>query len=188
MGGSGPGGAIVLALILVGAGRAGVGAASAPPRPYPLYCAGLVVGMSTDEDVRRMYGNGLAINEGGHGVTRYFVSAERTVTLKVETGVDRLVEAVTLMRGARVPTAGKGSAATSRLTEQARLWLGIRLGDTRAYVVRQFGKPGKESRSGTTRVVRYEADHRTNPYVLFYEAELRFENERLTEVRLYNGE
>jgi hypothetical protein len=179
--------AIVAATCLAAAPRA--------KRPeYPLYCAGIVVGMSTDTDVRRMYGDGLFVKDEGHGGGRYFVDPKRQVTLHVETGVDRVIETVSYGRGVRLPQGyAKGTpvpkqAISANLTAGEHVWLGIRLGENASYVVRQFGKPKKDTRTGSTRVIRYETGEQEMAYTLFYEAEFRFEKDRLVSVKLYNGE
>jgi hypothetical protein len=170
---------------------------AAPQRPrveYPLYCAGVVGGMSTDTDARRMYGDGLYVHDEAHGGGRYFVDPGHTVTLHTEIGVDGVIESVTYSRGVRLPGSKRRTrlvprqAISTRLTSNERLWLGTRLGDKAAAVIREFGTPKKDTRSGASRVVRYEAERERMSYVLFYEAELRFQNDRLVSVRLYNGD
>jgi hypothetical protein len=161
---------------------------------YPLYCAGIVVGMSTDEDVRRMYGDGLYVRDEGHGGGRYFVDPRHQVTLHVEIGVDRVIDSVSYSRGVHLPSGRRRPGAiptkvvSTRLTPGEHLWLGIRLGETAPYVIRQFGKPAKDGRSRSIRVIRYAADYDNMAFVLDYEAEFRFRNNRLVSMSLYNGE
>ena len=182
-------------LILTGVLAVATASAFADPKEksfarLPLYCAGIVVGMSTDPDVQRLFGIGYSLPNEGHAGGRYFVDAKGRVTLHVETGVDNVIEAVSYQRGLHVP---KGAAATlkaksTRLTAEEATGNGVRLGKSAEYVRAQFGKPSQEARNGTTRTLRYAADEKTNPYVLVYEAEFRFERERLVGVKLYNGE
>ena len=161
---------------------------------YPLYCAGIVVGMSTDQDVRRMYGSGLMVRDEGHLGGRYFVDPRHRVTLHVEIGPDHIIDEVLYGRGILLPSqyreAGQipREAICPQLTAREHLYLGIRLGEQASYVLRQFGKPRKDTRRRSARVVRYEADWEEMPYVLDYEAEFRFQSNRLVAVRLYNGE
>jgi hypothetical protein len=170
------------------------GATRARAPEYPLYCAGIVVGMSTDRDVRRMYGPGLYDPEEGHGGGRYYVDLGRRVTLHAELGADDTIDEVSYGRGIRLPARYLKSrrfpsrAISSQLTASEHLYLGIRLGERAADVLQSFGKPRSDTRHGLTRVVRYEADYEQMPYVLDYEAEFRFEYNRLVAVRLYNGE
>src|SRR6266540_3072370 len=140
------------------------GATAAPrakAREYPLYCAGIVVGMSTDRDVRRMYGSGLYVPGEGHGGGRYFVDPHRRVTLHVELGVDDVIDEVSYSRGILVPTRYRKSgrvpskAISPRLTPNEHLYLGIGLGERASYVIQQFGKPRKDTRGRSTRVLRY---------------------------------
>ena len=82
---------LTAALVLLSS--AGANAAPRVRAPeYPLYCAGIVVGMSTDRDVQRMYGPGLYVRDEGHGGGRYFVDRHRRVTLHVEIGVDKVID------------------------------------------------------------------------------------------------
>ncbi|MFN3653302.1 MAG: hypothetical protein ACK47B_27285 [Armatimonadota bacterium] len=168
------------------------GLSSPPRRELPLYCAGIVVGMSKEPDVRRMYGDGFFVADEGHAGGRYYVDPRRQVTLHVTTGVDRVIESVTYSRGVRLP-AGSGEPALKRasapkLTADEHFGSGHRLGDTAAEIRRQLGKPDQERRRGAARVLRYETDYETTPYVLYYELELRFYQDRLVSVQLYNGE
>jgi hypothetical protein len=181
-------GAALAALLACG------GAARTKAPEYPLYCAGIVVGMSTDRDVRRMYGTGLYVRDEGHGGGRYFVDSGRRVTLHVELGPDDTIDEVSYGRGLQLPARYLKSrrvpsrAISPQLTTNEHLYLGIRLGEKATDVLGEFGKPRSDTRHGLTRVVRYEADYEQMPYVLDYEAEFRFENNRLVAVKLYNGE
>src|ERR1051326_1418697 len=102
---------------------------------YPLYCAGIVVGMSSDTDVRRMYGDGFFVREEGHLGGRYFTDPKRQVTLHVEIGVDQIIETVSYARGVHLPSRSRNSTSalkqsiSSRLTPGERLTYGTRLGD-----------------------------------------------------------
>src|SRR5438034_10603280 len=73
------------------------------PPEYPLYCAGMMVGVSSSEDVQRMYGRGLYVSneghEGPHGGGRYFVDPHHRVTLHIVVGGDDMVEKVSYRRG-----------------------------------------------------------------------------------------
>jgi len=171
-------------------------AAAAKPRQstvtakpeYPLYCAGVVVGMSTDTDLKRMYGTGLFQRGEGHGGGRYFIDPKGQVTLHVTTGTGGVIESVTYRKGVHLPsstTTGRRAAVAASLTSGERLQWGIRLGDTVDEIIRQLGKPAKDLRTGSSRVLHYRAEEM--PYILFYEADFNFDRGRLVSVRLYNG-
>ena len=171
-------------------------ASAAPPAPkrapeYPLNCAGIVVGMSTERDVRRMYGDGLFAKDEGHGGGWYYVDPGRKVTLHLEIGEGRYIESVSYSRGVRLPANSPRAlarATTSRLTATEFCGVGVRLGVSPARLIAQLGQPRSDRRSGTTRELRFETNYERSPYVLDYEAEFRFTNDRLVYVRLYNGE
>ena len=168
---------------------------SAAPRAalkqYPLYCAGLVVGISRMRDARRMYGEGLVVPNEAHGAGRYYVDPRRRVTLHVVTGVDDAVGELTYSRGVRLPAPHRGKvpaqAVAPRLTERETVQYGTRLGQSPEEVIRAYGKPGGDRKQGRSRLLRYQAGDRAMSHVLVYEAEFRFENDRLVSVRLYNG-
>ena len=195
----GSGKALLMALTLVAvASGTGVSAGATAVRVsgkrlrYPLTCAGITVGRSTVRDVRRLYGDGFFVRNEGHGGGHYFVDPARQVTLHVVIGVDRVIESVSYGRGVRLPRAATAAstvakATSTRLTPNKRLWPGYRLGERAGTMLRQFGKPKGDRRSGSRRVIRYETDHPTTPSVLFYEAELHFEKDRLVLVKLHNG-
>jgi hypothetical protein len=161
-------------------------------KQYPLYCAGLVVGISRMKDARRMYGEGLVVPNEGHGAGRYYVDPQRRVTLHVVTGVDEAVEELTYSAGVRLPAPHRAKvppqALAPRLTARETVQFGISLGQSPQEVIRSYGKPASDRTQGSTRVLRYQADDTTMSHVLVYEAEFRFENHRLVFVRLYNGE
>ena len=192
--GTGRGTLLLFAVVVITAVSTGPTAAR-PSRKgprYPLSVAGIVVGKSTDSDVRRMYGDGFFVRDEGHGGGRYFVNPKHRVTLHSEIGVDHVIESVSYGRGIRLPRTLKAAAvvakATSaRLTPDKRLWPGFRLEERAGTILRRFGKPRSDRRSGSRRIVWYEADFHSMPGVLVYEAELHFENDRLVLVKLHNG-
>jgi hypothetical protein len=172
--------------------------AAAPKRPpklraYPLYCAGIVVGMSNERDVRRLYGPGFFAPDEGHLGGRYYVDPSHRVTLHVETGVDRIIERVEFGSGVRLP---KGAAGTKAIHQAEARWLhpdesvgpGYRLGATRTELLQELGPPAADRRTATEEVLRYDTGIEENPYTLVYEAEFRFRKGKLDRVSLYNGE
>jgi len=161
--------------------------------PYPLYCAGVVVGMSRMADVQKMYGDGLFVAEEGHGGGRYFVDPKQEVTLHVESGVDNVIETVSLSRGVRLPdkykkgTAVPKQAIAPRLSVKEELsW--INLGNRADKILDHFGPPKEDKAKQGIRTIIYETDYTKSPYVLAYRAELEFEDDKLVSVTLYNGE
>lgn len=189
--------AAVIAVCVQGAGPPVVGAGipkrATKMRPYPLYCAGIAVGMSNERDVRRLYGPGLLAPDEGHLGGRYYVDASHRVTLHVETGVDRVIERVEYSAGLRLP---KGAAGGKAIRQAEARWLhademvgpGHRLGATRASVVDDLGQPAADHRIAGEEVLRYETGIDENPYTLVYEGEFHFRNGKLDRVSLYNGE
>jgi hypothetical protein len=141
-----------------------------------------------------MYGDGLYAQDEGHLGGRYFVDANRRVTLHVEIGVDRYIESVEYRRGVHLPASYQKSgvipkqAISARLTQNELLQGGIHLGAKPDTLIQQFGKPKQETRKGAARTIRYNADYQTMPYVLYYEAEFRFQNNQLVSISLYNGD
>jgi hypothetical protein len=159
--------------------------------PYPLYCAGVTVGMSTKQDVLRMYGSGLSTPDEGHGGGLYYVDPKRQVTLHVEVGTDDEIESLSYSRGVHLPKQASVSVAkavSTSLTPKEHVWLGIRLGSPPEEVIRTYGRPKSDHRSGAQRVMRYEMDYHRTPYVLDYEAVFRFEKSGLVSVTLMNGD
>ena len=158
---------------------------------YPLNCAGIVAGISTDRDVVRMYGPGLFAPAEGHGGGRYYVDAKRSVTLHVETGVDSYIESVSYGKGVRLPAALRKEvvkAVSTSLAATEFSGAGLRIGESALSILRQFGKPKSDHRAGRMRILRYESDYHQMPYVLVYESRWEFVDDRLTDVQLYNGE
>ena len=162
-------------------------------RAYPLYCAGIAVGMSNERDVRRLYGPGFFAPDEGHLGGRYYVDPSHRVTLHVETGVDRIIEHVEFGSEVRLP---KGAADANAIRLAEARWLhtdetigtGHRLGETRTAIVADLGQPAADHRTATEETLRYETGIDQNPYTLVYEAEFRFRNGKLDRVSLYNGE
>jgi hypothetical protein len=189
-------GAVMSVVVFGGTGWA-AGRAHKPPE-YPLYCAGIMVGVSPDDDVQRMYRRGLYVanegHEGPHGGGRYYIDRRHRVTLHIVIGGNGTVESVSYRSGVHLPPEHQRkrtvpqTAVCTKLTTQEYVQGGIRLGDSSNVVLQQFGKPKKDTRRGTTRVLHYAADYETMPYVLDYEATFRFQNDHLIAVELYNGE
>lgn len=148
--------------------------------------------MSTDADVRRMYGEGLYVQDEGHLGGRYYVDPKHQVTLHTEIGVDRMITLVSYGQGVQLPEkyrtsrASLGKCLSARLTAGEHLQGGIRLGETSTYILQRFGKPKKDVRKEAVRTIHYAAENR--PYVVVYEAQYRFRNDRLIGISLYNGE
>jgi hypothetical protein len=167
--------------IVVGSAQPSRGA-SPGPRSYPLYCAGLVVGISREQDARRMFGDGVFVTNEGHGAARYYVDAKRRVTLNVQFG-DGRVETVTYSRGLVMPAVlrknGVPARAIARALRVDELAGGFSLGAPVSEVTGMMGKPKEHTVSGKRRVLRYETDHDINPYVCNYDAVFTFERGRL---------
>jgi hypothetical protein len=167
-------------------------AAGTQPHRYPLQCARLTTGVSTDRDVRRIYGRGLFVPGEGHGGGRYFVDRKHRVTLHVEIGVYRVIEAVEYRRGVHLPgmsgTRVPDTALSSKLSAYERIPPDLHLGTSLFTLRAALGTPASDRRTGVRRTLRYVADYRTMPQVLAYEADFQFERDRLIAIRLYNGE
>lgn len=161
-------------------------------RHYPLVGAGIKVGTSTDADVQRLYGKGYFAEDEGHLGGRYFVDSGHRVTLHIEMGVDHVVEEVEYQRGIHLPlppTPKIWRQATSpHLTPDKTTQRGIKLGMQARAVMHLYGKPAKNGLRNGTGVIEYDADYKTMPHVLDYEAKFRFHRDRLISVSLYNGD
>ena len=170
---------------------------SAPQRPrpatlrYPLVCARIKVGVSTDADVRRLYGKGYFVPAESHSGGRYYVDPRHTATLHTEIGVDSIIESLEYRQGVHLPRRSRtvlAAATTPRLSSHEKVEGGIGLGDVAVVVLQKYGRPKSDKRHLGARVVKYEATEGQIPGVLAYEATFRFGADRLVSVSLYNGE
>jgi len=161
---------------------------------YPLSCAGIRVGVSTDAQVQRHYGKGYFVESEGHGGGRYFVDSRHRVTLHTEIGVDQIIESLEYQQGVHLPrqptTAVWRQATAARLSAHEKVQGGIQLGARAQAVLGHYGRPTTNRLNSSTgvRIITYTADEKAMADVLFYEAEFRFRNDRLVGVSLYNGE
>jgi hypothetical protein len=185
--------AFALALTLLTACTAAAASAArgraAPPR-YPLYCAGLMAGISRERDALRMYGPGLVARGEGHGIGRYYVDPAGRVTLHIAIG-DGRVETVEYSRGVAIPASLRKNAIPKAAVAEALPTDdgadGIRLGASAAEVMRLVGKPKKDARSGARRVLTYGSNFDEQPYFVNYDGIFTFENGKLIAIHLHNG-
>ncbi len=112
---------------------------------WPLSFAGVTVGVTTDSQVQRLLGEGVFRPEEGHTGGRYFIDANKTATLHIVEGVDRVVEEVTLSQGVAAEIkANERSAAVSKWfdpEEQFGNWHVLHLGSTEKEVLSNLGEP-----------------------------------------------
>jgi len=182
----------VLALILISV--QGQAAKSKRAPEYPLYCAGLVVGMSTGADARRMYGDGLFVADEGHGGGRYYVDPKHQVTMHIVIGPDDILEEVAYSRGIHLPGKNRRTgqvpprAVSTRLTAHEHLYGGIELGEKVGSFIQEVGKPTRDRRRRAVRMLTYAGGEEEVPYTLFYTGEFRFVSGRLTSSSLSDSE
>jgi hypothetical protein len=159
---------------------------------YPIELGGIKLGASGEEFMKQ-YGRGLYVQDEGHGGGAYYVAPDRSATLHVEFGVDYIIDSISIGKGTRLPKGYdkvkhplknleypnlKGSDLTS--------W-----GNTPEHVIRRYGMPSEDKKSGTQRTLIFRYDYQdgsTLPCHLFYEATFQFESSRITKVTIYCGE
>ena len=159
---------------------------------YPLLCAGIRVGHSTDSQVVQRFGKGLFLEDEGHGGGRYYTDTARKVTLHVEIGPGSVIESLQYQRGIYLRGA-PGPDALRRAVSQAlsaheQVQPNIALGTSPRRLIRLFGRPLRTRRHGDQLAVVYETDYNMTRDIIDYKAEFRFVRGRLTYVDIENGE
>jgi hypothetical protein len=188
-------GLIVLTVAAVLVSMVTISSASAQRRSrhanYPLSCAGVTVGITTDAQVQRMYGKGYFVRGESHLGGRYYLDPRHSVTLHVSIGTDYVVDLVEYRKGVHLPStraAALNQATTPRLTGSKTVQGGIRLGADSASILRLFGSPQKGTLKAGDGTMEYEATERTMPDAIGYEGKFLFRHDRLVTVSLYNGD
>lgn len=118
------------------------------------------VSVAGDREVTRGLGRGLYDSEEGHGGGRYYTNANHSLTLHVVIGVDRTLDTVEITDGIALPNGlhlgddpGFVSAA---LGANPAIDGKIRLGASVAEVVKRYGKPDTNHKTGVQRILTYD--------------------------------
>ena len=162
-------------------------ATSGTPR-HPLYPThiGTVPFEGEDASARKVFGRGLYVDTEDHGGGRYYVDPTHSVTLHVEIGTDEALDTVVLSQGVSLPpglTPADDPAAVSPALTATSTFGDTSLGESRAAILRRFGKPDEDHHGSVQRELVYEgtSDSDSNDWV-----EFDFVHDRLRSVA-YNG-
>lgn len=122
-------------------------AAEPPLSPvcWPLNFAGITLGVTTDSQVQRLLGKGVAKPDEGDTGGRYFIDPQQTATLHVVSYTDAIVGEVTVEEGAHLSPSMR-KAAISRWfdpKEQFGNWHQLHLGSSKHEVLANLGTPPK---------------------------------------------
>jgi hypothetical protein len=138
------------------------------------------------------FGQGLFTDDEGHGGGRYFTDPNRTITLHVEIGVDRMIDHVELTSGISLPkrlNASDPIFVSQALPAAPKIDHDLRLGMPPSEILKKLGRPKKDEKNGGKRTIVYQATEEDDPRVLlYYEARFTFVADRLTKISIYDGE
>lgn len=182
---------LVLCTFFAGPTESGEKARSAPSALVQSI-AGIRVGPnhSVDNEVIEAFGPGLFTDDEGHGGGRYFTDFNRTITLHVEIGVDRMIDHVELTIGISLPkklNASDPIFVSQALPATPKIDHDLSLGMPPSEILKKLGRPKKDEKNGGKRTIIYEVTD--DPRVLlFYEARFTFVADRLTKISIYDGE
>jgi hypothetical protein len=161
------------------------------PARYPIRCANIFVGITTDPIVCAIYGEGAFAELEGHGGGRYFTDTEKSVTLHTVIGVDKVIDEASIEEGLQIPDEIKSKAenlVSQWLKKSVSVEGGIRLGASLSEVTTRYGPPDEQHTANGKNILKYRADYLDLEYVLEYEARFEFVRDRLVKVTIYNGE
>ena len=160
--------------------------------PIPLECSKVKAGYTNDKVVMALYGQGLFDPNDGHGGARYFVDSAKRVILKTVLGTDNIIEEVALTEYNYpfdfVKNQLKSLPAANALIPAGQLIKGVKLGSSPEAVIKAYGKPNVDKKTGINRVLIYEDDNDLWSEVLFYNAVFEFKNNKLQRISIYNGD
>lgn len=115
---------------------------------WPLHFSGITLGLTTDSEVQRLLGKGLAREAEGDTGGRYFIDEEHTATLHVVSYTDYVVGEVTLRAGVDPAiSANDVKQAESKWFKPADgfgNWHALHLGSSRDDVAKNLGQPKKK--------------------------------------------
>ena len=148
------------------------------PVCWPPHFAGIVLGVTTDPEVKRLLGNGLHSKSEGDSGGRYFVDTKGTATLHSVSYTDWVVGELTLEEGVTVAVKDR-KAATSKWFDPAQgfgNWHALHLGSTKEEVRKNLGAPAPESGDNSW---RYDSKCACELEVFFT---IYFKNDRINKV------
>lgn len=115
---------------------------------WPLRHSGIVLKITTDDQVKRLLGEGVFRKNEGDSGGRWFVDAERSATLHVVGYTDSVIGEVTIEEGVNVELKkDELEKATSKWfnpNEGFGNWQDLRLGSTKEEVIENLGLPVKK--------------------------------------------
>jgi hypothetical protein len=155
--------------------------------------AGIKIGpnASNDNEVIRIYGNGFFLKDEGHCGARYFTNFQKSITLRIVLGVDRVVEEIILLKGLLIPfNIDTNKIITNKLPNVPSIDKNLYLGMTSNALIKRLGKPNDDKiRNQTLRVLYYSIDYENDPRVgLIYDARYTFRNDSLIQISIYDGD
>jgi len=117
-----------------------------PPVCWPISFAGITPGVTTDPQVRRLLGDGVSRKEAD-AVSRSYVDAAGSATLRVKSCTDGIVCEVVLEEGTAVDPSDMRAAASPWFcpSEGFGAWHALHLGSTREEVKENLGEPADGS-------------------------------------------
>ena len=176
-------------MFLLGAGRAQEQATISSHEVaticYPPFWDAVVPGITRDRHMRRLYGEGLFSREGGHAGSRYFVSKDSSYTVRIEIGVDEVIESVTILAKVKLPKGVVPSKATSPFLPNIPEVYKIRLGFTKAHVHELLGNPSHASTADTW---IYQTDYKPTDCYPDAEATFEFADGQVVRMSVSNSE
>lgn len=149
--------ATMLALVMTGWASAGSSEATASSVCLPPYWGGLLAGMSTEAEVKALYGEGQLGESGG----RSFVDSSKSATLIIEFGTDRVVSSVEVREGLppglTAGTAKRLVAARFQPRAGIGVHFGLHLGASRDAVRGNLGAPSSSRSDSDGEIWTYDS-------------------------------
>lgn len=115
---------------------------------WPLHFSGITLGLTTDPEVQRLLGRGVARKAEGDTGGRYFIDGEHSATLHVVSYTDSVVGEVTLRVGVdpaiHPDELKQAESKWFRPADGFGNWHALRLGSSREDVAKNLGQPRKK--------------------------------------------
>lgn len=154
---------------------------------HPPHFGGLVPGISDDDDVVALHGEGFFSEELGHAGGRYYTDSARSVTMVVTLGADNVIGSVELVAGLDFPMGAPKDLTpfvSSRLDASDHGRLRVGLGANGVQVKKAYGPPAACYQGGgnwyyPTAASRCTSDASVN---------FLFTGDRVTRVAFFNGD
>ena len=158
--------------------------------PFPLSCAGIIVGKTSDKEVQSLYGPGVLNPNEGHGGARYYIDAQKKVSLRVTIGVDNIVEEVSI-----TSTGYPFDYSSSKEFDKAKSYVSINpssadsihIGDDPSKILKKYGKPNSDEAEDVMQTLTYEDSNEQWKDVFFYRAIFEFRHNNLVRITLRNA-